>query len=261
MISEHTQDDRTYKFLNSQHFDNVLTGGTIKLGSLTHYRGVEADPQWISDRLEGRVEINAGGESGIVITEHDNPLDRMLPPSLVGRHAVARSGGRIIIRPGVKMLISPEINPFIFSASKGPLRPLIDEMCGTSPQPYDACIGIKDIALLAHRLFYRGIVGELGNAKVSQVFTHFVCRPVSYDNLSRGSEHGQAPEASPFLKDIKFASQREIRVALFPRAPIANTTLIVQLPRPDQLFSEVFREVPSSSTLNAENTDAAARPR
>ena len=151
---------------------------------------------------------------------------------------MARSGGRIILRPGVKILISPEINPF--SASKGLLNPLINEMCRTSPQPYDACIGINDIALLAHRLFYRGIVGELGKAKVSQIFTHFECKQVSYNTLSRGSEHGQAPEASPFLKDLKFASQREIRVALFPRAPIASTTLIVQLSRPDQLFLRSF---------------------
>jgi hypothetical protein len=241
-----TETDKTYKFLHSSHVDDVLIGGNVKLGSLTHYRGIEADQQWISDRLEGRVEINAGGESGMIITEHDNPLDRMLPPSLAGRHAVARSGGRIIYAPGVKILISPDINPFIFSASKGPLDPLTDEMCRNSPQPYDACVGITDIGLLAHRLFHRGVIRELGNARTCQVFAHVICQQVSYDTLSRGPEHRQAPEASPFLKDLKFASQREIRIALFPRTPITNTTLIVQVPRPHQLFFEVFRGAPDS---------------
>jgi hypothetical protein len=246
-----TATEKTYKFLHSSHVDDVLIGGTVKLGSLIHYRGLETDQQWISDRLEGRVEINAGGENGMIITEHDNPLDRMLPPSLVGRHAVARSGGKIIYRPGVKILISPDINPFIFSASKGLLDPLTDEMCCNYPQPYDACVGITDIGLLAHRLFHRGVIRELASARACQVFTHFIWQQVSYNALSRGPEHGRAPEASPFLKDLKFASQREIRIAFFPRTPITNTTLIIQVPRPHKLFFEVFRRAPDSKPTSS----------
>jgi hypothetical protein len=248
-VSSSAEDGRVYKFLDSRHVDDVLIRGTIKLGSLTHYRGTEADQQWISDRLEGRVEINAGGEEGMIVTEHDNPLDRMLPPSLAGRHAVVRNGGRMIISPGVKILISPDVNPFIFSASKGLLEPLVEEMCQNSPQPYDACIGISDIGLLAHRLFYRGVVAELGNAKISKLFAHFVWKPVSYDSLSRRPEHGQSPEASPFLKDRIFAAQHEIRIVLFPHKPIDSATLIVQLPRPDQLFFDAFREARASPTV------------
>jgi hypothetical protein len=72
---------KIYKFLHSHHLSRVLEG-TIRIGSLSHYRSLEGE-QWIADRLEGSVEFDP---QGMVITEEDNKLDPMLPPSLAGRH-------------------------------------------------------------------------------------------------------------------------------------------------------------------------------
>jgi hypothetical protein len=106
---------KIYKFLHSHHLTRVLEG-TIRIGSLSHYRRLEGE-QWIADRLEGSVEFDP---QGMVITEEDNKLDPMLPPSLAGRHVKVSTGGRITYAPGVKFTIQhPEV--YLFSASIGDL--------------------------------------------------------------------------------------------------------------------------------------------
>src|SRR5262249_53490198 len=149
----------------------IATKGRIKIGSLSHYRGLEGQ-QWIADRLEGRVELATGA---MLVTEHDNPIDRMLPPSLVGRHALAKDGGHVIFAADTKITIEhPDV--FIFSACKGDLDGLIDSMCRTPEDPYDACVNIIDIGLLAHRMFFRGILPDVDNQKMRSLFAGFyVC--------------------------------------------------------------------------------------
>jgi hypothetical protein len=140
----------------------------------------------------------------------------------------------------VKITIEhPEV--YIFSASKGSLSRLTRTMCEEADEPYDACIHIRDLQHLAHRLFYRGRVRNLQDARMSQLFQDCRCAEVIYDTLVRGQELGHAPEASPFLKDIYFADQHEIRIAFFPYGPIGSPTLDVQFPHPNQLLNEVFR--------------------
>jgi len=226
-----------YKFLHSRHLNDILRKGTLKIGSLSNYRGLEAKAQWIADELEGSIRLDP---SGMVITEADNRLDPMLPQSLAGRHVHVESGGQIAFAPGVTMTVQhPEV--YIFSASEGDLCELADTMCRGAHDPYDACIQIRDIHHLAHRLFYRGAVPELANARMSKLFQAFECSGVRYDVLARGPELGRAPEASPFLKDAKFAAQHEIRIVFWPRKPVDLSTLLVRIPRPNQLFEEVFR--------------------
>jgi hypothetical protein len=178
----------------------------------------------------------------MVITEHDNKLDPLLPGSLAGRHVRAESGGMIVYGPDVKITIEhPEV--YIFSASKGDLSELTSVMCGDSSDGYDACIKINDPQLLAHRLLHRARIPALQNARVSDMFSHAQCQDVGYGVLSRGPELGRSPEASPFLKDMYFAGQREIRIVLWPSQNISNSTLIVRVRRPDQLFEAVFRNL------------------
>jgi len=230
-----------YKFMHSQHLTHVLDEGTIKLGSLSHYRRLEGE-QWIADRLEGSVELDP---QGMVITEEDNQFDTMLPPSLVGRDVKASAGGRITFAPGVKVTIAhPEA--YVFSASIGDLEQLTSLMCRKDQEGYDACIHITDIGLLAHRLFNRGVVLEL-KARVREVFQAVHCSRVSYEVLSRTAALGRAPEASPFLKDIHLADQSEIRIALLPPQHIEHSMLTIRVPRPGQLFKEVFRNRPNNT--------------
>jgi hypothetical protein len=224
----------TYKFLHARHVTAVLDSGTIKIGSLSYYRGLESSDQWIADRLEGRVEIEPGE---MIVSEHEDKLTPLLPRSL-RNHVRAESGGTIQFAPGVKITVEhPEV--YIFSASTGYLTELRDVMCRKFQEQYDACIGIRSFEQLAHRMFFRGRVLDLDNAKMSHLFTGFQCSAVSYEPLSRTPALGRSPEASPFLKDTKFKSQSECRIAFWPRDPIQHSTLLVQLPRPNQLFKEM----------------------
>jgi hypothetical protein len=228
-------DEGVYKFIHASRMDDVLDG-LIKVGSLTHYRKLE-ETQWIADKLEGRVVLDAGG---ITITQDTNELDQMLPPSLAGRHAVAESGGTITYAPGVRITIEhPEV--YIFSASNGKLAELRRVMCDGADEPYDACIQIFDLRHLAHRLFHRGVVPELDGARMSDLFQSFECSQVAYDVLLRSRGSSRAPEVSPFLKNVFFAAQQEARIVLYPRRSIPSSTFVVRVPRANQLFKEVFR--------------------
>lgn len=62
-----------YKFLHTRHVDDVLTGGKVKIASLSHYRNMESNDRWIADNLEGSVLI-APGE--MVITENEKDFCR-----------------------------------------------------------------------------------------------------------------------------------------------------------------------------------------
>ena len=227
--------NQVYKFLHAAHVSAVVDAGTVKIGSLSHYRALEGGDQWIADRLEGRIEIDPGG---VTITEHEDAVTPLLPHSL--RHSFhAESGGRIGFAPGAKITIEhPDV--YIFSASLGDLTALRETMCREAQEQYDSCVGIRSAELLAHRMLFRGKVSNLDDTKMSHLFSGFKCSEVNYIELSRTAELGRAPEVSPFLKDVRFKDQKEFRIAFWPRRPIEPPSLIVKVPRPDQLFYSAF---------------------
>jgi hypothetical protein len=228
-----------YKFLHSKHIDDVLLRGAVKIGGLPHYRGLEANSQWIADKLEGLVELDL---APMVITETENKFEPLLPDELKGRAIRLETGGKAIIEAPIS-ISAPDV--YLFCASTGDLTDLTDAMC-REPQndPYDACIRITDIGFLAHRLFYRGVVPELDGAKMSDICERFMWADVTYDVLKRNAAMGQAPSPSPFLKDVHFARQHEVRIAFFPRKPITRPTFVVHIPKSTQVFEELFRAVP-----------------
>jgi hypothetical protein len=120
-------------------------------------------------------------------------------------------------------------------------------MCSYPPEnPYDACIRIVDIKLLAHRMFHSGIVLELSNAKVGHLFADFGCGEVAYDNLLQDQKTmtARAPRPSPFLKHHDpFSQQREVRIAFQPHQVLTLETLTIKIPRPKQILIEEFRGI------------------
>lgn len=224
-----------YKFLHSDHTSAMLDAGIVQIGSLSHYRELEGTDQWIADQLEGRVTIEPGN---LKISENGDSLTPILPHSLKNLVRV-ESGGEIHIAAGVKITIEHP-DAYIFSSSIGDLAELTATMCRDSEEKYDACIRIRHIEHLAHRLFFRGKILDAKETKMSHCFSEFQCSKVTYDFLSRTVELGQAPEASPFLKDKKFARQCEFRIAFWPRRPMGRSTLRIRVPKPAQLFEPIF---------------------
>lgn len=94
-----------YKFLHAKHIDDVLLHGAIKIGSLSHYRGLEANNQWIADKLEGMVELDV---APMVITETDNKFDPLLPDHLKGKLVHVETGGKTFLKeapPGFRTMM------------------------------------------------------------------------------------------------------------------------------------------------------------
>jgi hypothetical protein len=231
---------RYYKFLHSVHVDNILIGGTVRISSLSYYRELER-PQWIADRLEGSIEVNM--TEGLVVTGDE--VSSFTPegfPLLVR----ADTGGKITLGNEV-ILNYKHRDVFVFCASQGDLAPLTEATCGDTENPYDACVRIMDMELLAHRMFHRGSILEMGGAKVGHVFSYFRCAPVEYCNLSLDQKKmtTRPPPPSPFIKHHDpFPRQREVRIAFFePRQVLPLETLTIKIPRPKEIFVEEFRDI------------------
>jgi hypothetical protein len=227
-----------YKFLHSVHLDNILRDGTLRVSSLSYYRRLE-DRQWIADRLEGSVEVRL--TQGLAVT--GNEVSEFTPPGY-NPQVVAGSGGKIVL--GEQVILNfqhPEV--FVFCLSQGDLSELTEVMCQHGDRPYDACIQVNDIQLLGHRMYYSGKILEMNGVKVNELFTSGRWAPVEYKDLSLDQKNIRCrPEPpSPFVKhNDPFPVQREVRIALFePRRTLPAETLTIKIPRPEQIFTEVFR--------------------
>jgi hypothetical protein len=238
-----------YKFLHTRDIDRVLINGTIRISSLAHYRQMERE-QWIADRLEGRSEVNVDhwkyhvDEAGSFAPEgYQVPV-------------FADASSTLVITDSIIQYRLPDPEPFIFCASRGELRTLASAMCeGTDP--YDACLRIGDITRLAHRMLHRGIVIELDNIRMHQIFADFRVSQVTYEDLSRDQERRPPPSPSPFRKHFEFAPQSEVRIAFRPHSPIPVQMLTVKTHRLKTLLAEEFRDR-QSQTSTSSNTQCSS---
>ena len=142
-----------YKFLDSRDIERVLgdgTVGTIKVGSASYYRSLEA-AEWgtIADPLEAASALTV--KEKMVLTEGSPELD-IANKANIGlgafqNFAVVESGGRVEIAAGVKFIHTTS-ELFIFSAAEGDLDKLTQDICVKAERPYDACLKISDLGAL-----------------------------------------------------------------------------------------------------------------
>jgi hypothetical protein len=124
-------------------------------------------------------------------------------------------------------------------------------MCN-GPDGYDACLRIAHLDWLAHRLYHRAIIPSLGDIPVSDIFAKPEIRKVSYEKLVRTIHDGPMLCPGPFVRDIAFAAQREIRILFRPLRKLDQETLIIKFPRPHQLFSLEFSQLSPAQLSSAE---------
>lgn len=227
---------KAYKFLNSIHIDRLLRDGTVRVASLDFYRQSE-NPQWISDRLEGRVEVNIDD-----ITSND--LQEFTPEGFV---PILSGGSNNTFKD---VWLTYEVNNvFIFCASFGDLQSLTTIMCNNDngSEPYDACVHIPSIEILAHRMFHRGVVANLQNERVRNIFDYYDYGTVRYENLSRDQTLSRPPAPDPFVKHAAFHTQSEVRIVFYPNSRLLDRNidiLSIKIPKPHNVFLEEFREKP-----------------
>jgi hypothetical protein len=232
-----------YKFLDSADIDKVRIEGTIMVSSFQYFRELEVS-QWgaIADPLDAASELTARGP--FVIRENSPELE-MVNKANIGlgmfqKFAEVSAGGVVDISGARFVHAIP--NLYIFSLSVGEIDELTEEMCVKAERRYDACLRILDLAALRRRIFEDGKIRDL-NIKVSDIFEPGWIQPVEYEARSRDIRDGGVIEPSPFKKDTKFKPQSEVRMLfiLKEKAELPKNRIIIEIPDPESLFEEVFR--------------------
>jgi hypothetical protein len=247
-----------YKFLDTGDIEKVLgdgTFGTIKVSSASYFRSLEAT-KWgaIADPLEGASALTVGEK--MVLTEGSPELE-IANNANIGRgafqkFAVVESGGRVDIAPGAQFIHTIQ-ELFIYSAAAGDLGKLTQDMCVNTERPYDACLRISNLGALRERIFEAGKIRDLG-CKVSDLFEPGLIQLVEYEERSRDIREGPVIDPSPFKKDLRFKPQAEVRLLLVPKEgkEIPDRPLIIEIPDPQSLFTEVFRDCRTGEIRSAQ---------
>ena len=227
-----------FKFLNSQHIDRALKGGTIRISTFSHYRSLEnpgiGDPTEASTIVKVDDAILRG-------TNGQLTAEPWRPEGFLGAFGVGPESTLSLSNvPG--QYNHPDC--FIFCVSEGDRDTLIEAMCFKATDPYDACLRLLiPLQLLAHRIFWRGKVKELNNTPVRNLFRAVDSGRVTYDAVEHNYADGQAPTPSPFKKRPlpEFVLQSEARIVLWPNNDLGLHQLTIQLPRIEKIFAEEFR--------------------
>jgi hypothetical protein len=224
--------------------------GTVIVSSVAYFRTLEAET-WgpIADPLEAASALTVGEK--LILTEGSPELE-IANKANIGlgafkKFAVVESGGQVEIAAGVNFIhTTPEL--FIYSAGVGYLDNLTKSMCVDADPPYDACLRITDLGALRRRIVEAGQIRDL-DCRVSDLFEPGWIQPVEYEERSRDIRDGPVIDPSPFKKDIRFKSQSEVRLLLVPKEgkEIPNQRLIVEIPDPQSLFTELFRDYRTSN--------------
>jgi hypothetical protein len=236
------QGRKNERSVKSTYIDEVLKLGTIRISTLSHFRKLERKP-WIADPNEATTIVDA---SGATITSGPGQTisDTWTPPGF-GTSAASRDGGTICFTDDAKLSYRfPDC--YIFCLSFGEKKALIQAMCVDACDPYDAAVRISvPLGLLAHRMFYRGVVEELNNEPVRRLFVEKECDQVTYREIVHHHSAGVAEPPSPFVKERRFAAQSEARIVLHPRLGLARDWLTIRLSEPEKIFVEEFRTEPT----------------
>jgi hypothetical protein len=80
---------------------------------------------------------------------------------------------------------------------------------------------------------------------VSEIFNLGAIQVVKYESRSIDFRQGGVPIPSPFIKDLRFKPQSEVRMLFIPKegAEIPEE-IIIEVPEPRSLFRKVFRNYP-----------------
>lgn len=201
-----TFDSQYYKFLHSDHV-NLVLGGSLKFSSAERFRRLETEynDQWIGDAREG--------------------LD--VYPIKDGTQKISHPDGGESIIWGKDNKIIREVNALILSISFGPSDKLYKTF-KDEPSRYDAAIKISNIKRFARAIWDTGTVHE---KPVNTLCSHYgigFCNYVEKSELTLewgnnpfnhffGIDPRSIPAPDIFTKDIKYKSQREYRIVLFPK--------------------------------------------
>ena len=241
-----------YKFLDTRDIDRVMGDGTLIVSSVSYFRALEAG-NWgaIADPLEAASLLTVG--ENFILRENSPELEIANSAGIglgaAQKFAIVESGGTIDMSGAKFVHTTPEL--FVYSAAIGDLDKLTLDMCVNAERLYDACLRITDLGALRQRIFEAGRIRDL-DCKVSDLFEPGLIQRIEYEERTRDIREGPVIKPSPFKKDMRFKSQSEVRLLLVPKdgAEIPNKRLIIEIPDPQSLFKEVFRNYGSERSAS-----------
>ena len=234
--------NQIFKFLDSKDIDRVLKGGTIRVSTFSHYRSLEKPG--IGDRTEASTVVNV--DQAVL----KGTAEPSRPEGFLGVASASDPESTLILKNVQAQYNHPD--RFIFCVSEGDRATLIEAMCFTATEPYDACLRLLiSLELLAHRIFGRGKVKEFNDAPVKTLFHAVDFGRVAYDAIEHNHADGQAPFPSPFKKSPlpEFVSQSEARIVLSPNYDLGLQQLTIRLPRIEKIFIEEFRSLSEAKEI------------
>jgi hypothetical protein len=231
-----------YKFLDAADVPRVLKDGTVVVSSFDYFRKLE-EKEWglIADRLEGATVLTT--TKPMVIRENSPEL-AMLNNANIGlgmfkQFAKVSGGGVINMGGGISFV--HQIPGHIYCASVGKLEDLAAYMTKKAERPYNACLHIKDLPGLAHKILNEGKIAG-SDKPFSDLFARAAVDVVQYIERSRAIEDGPVIEPTPFAKGKLFSEQSEVRIYFEPKigAPAPPDRVIVKIDTPESIFEEVI---------------------
>jgi hypothetical protein len=232
-----------YKFLHTEDIDRVLREGTLMVRSLKYFRELEDKQKpWIGDRLEGSTELTT--PPTLTLTEGSPELE-MVNRANIGlgmfKEGFAKVSGGGRIEMGGAKFVHQVPSMYIYSYSCGDLDELKKAMCVDTPEPYSACLKIKDPEGLLNTIMTQGEVLTTKTA-VSATFKAAGWAQVAYEDVTQDIRTGPAIAPSPFKKARRFASQCEYRFAFDPAVDAIPESIIIKISDTSKHFHEVFRD-------------------
>src|SRR5437763_1835684 len=104
------------KFLHAKDIDRILVDGTIRISTLSYFRGLEGLP-WIADPDEASTTVNTAG--AVITSEGDEPQFEPWRPAGFSPVAVVTSGAKLIFAENSLSRYQAQEDCFIFCASEG----------------------------------------------------------------------------------------------------------------------------------------------
>lgn len=201
-----------YKFLALRYAESMASDGTVKIGTLFGYRGLEGDDPERGDAGEGRLTLHSDTTPRVYNSTAE------LPPVLRGMSIACGPGGIATNGEDAVVFTSAGADMFVYCVSEGVGEVCLREWGG-------ACVRIEDSAR-----FFQGLDAALRDelaVQGRQAGTVQVDRCSYHDR--RHNWHAELP-APWLLKPLRYEHQREVRAGWTVERASLLTPVLVRSP-------------------------------
>lgn len=203
-LTQNLAPPRAFKFMSNKYLDDFLSGKNIRIGTLNDFRNIEVHELDKGDPFEGVLEV-VNSPDGVgnfsPITDYGAPEQKEVAEFIKKNTGIDLGNSKI---GGAMVDVRIEAPNCLVFCSSYDCEPQVG---ASLDGEYDRCVRIGNYANFVHE-----IAIAISEKYGSKVFIEF--RPVLY--VPRRVKPSATNIAlSPFLKDPRFAPQKEWRVCFY----------------------------------------------